>query len=102
MHFLRQDLYVAIVPPVFPKPRLMVALSGLAEIAGGLGLTFLLTRRIASRGLVLLLIAVFPANVYMAQHHIAPGEMKLPSAVLWARLAFQPLLIWWVLKAGKD
>src|ERR1700679_666550 len=65
-HFLIPGFYQQIVPPGFPSPKTLVIVSGLAEIAGGLGLLIRPMRRMAGWGLILLLIAVFPANIYMA------------------------------------
>ena len=75
----------------------MVYLSGTAEIAGGLGLLIPIVRRAAAWGLVFLLVAVFPANVYMAEYNIQVSEHTIPQFWLWARLPVQLLLIWWVL-----
>ncbi|MEO5925359.1 MAG: DoxX family membrane protein [Bryobacteraceae bacterium] len=98
-HFLIPETYLRIMPPSIPWPLAMVYISGLAEIAGGLGLAFPFTRRYASWGLVALLIAVFPANVYMLQNH---GDWEsIPTALLWARLPLQGVLIWWVLWLAK-
>ena len=97
LHFLAPDTYLKIMPPYVPWPRQMVYLSGAAEIAGGFGLIVPRVRRAAAWGLVLLLIAVFPANVYMAQNHIQVGEHAIPQVLLWLRLPVQALLIWWVL-----
>jgi uncharacterized membrane protein len=58
-------------------------------------------RRQAALGLVALLIAVFPANIYMATNPIEAGAGSLPPAALWGRLLLQPILIWWVLWATK-
>lgn len=95
MHFVVPELYVRIVPPLLPSPRLLIIISGVAEIAGGVGLFLPRTRRAAAWGLVLLLIAVFPANVYAAVAHVAlPGPYGR-SWVQWLRLPLQiPLLIW--------
>src|SRR5438067_429708 len=65
-HFVKPAFYASIVPPAFPAPAAMVAISGVCEIAGGLGLLVPALRRAAGYGLIALLIAVFPANVYMA------------------------------------
>src|SRR5580692_9212259 len=67
-HFAHPGFYERIVPPPLPSPALLVVISGVAEIAGGLGVLIPATRKAAGIGLVALLIAVFPANVYMAQH----------------------------------
>jgi uncharacterized membrane protein len=62
-HFLNLEMYLQIVPPYFPAPQLLVAVSGIAEIAGGIGLLLRSVRRPAAWGLIALLIAVFPANI---------------------------------------
>jgi uncharacterized membrane protein len=92
-HFLKPELYAQIIPPSFPAPHLLVAISGVAEIAGGIGLLIRPLRRAAGSGLVALLIAVFPANVYMAQH---PGQFHFAPWILWARLPLQAVFIAWV------
>ena len=93
LHFLAPGPYLRIMPPWLPAPRLLVALSGAAELAGGLGLLWPATRRLAGWALLALLVAVFPANVQMLQMH---AQLHLPAWVLWARLPLQPLLMWGV------
>lgn len=97
LHFLHPAPYLRTMPPGLPAPRLLVALSGAAEVAGGLGLLLPATRRAAAWGLLALLVAVFPANVYMLQIH---EHLHLPVWALWARLPLQPLLGWWVWRVG--
>ena len=99
-HFWQPHFYERIVPPGFPSPPMLVILSGVAEIAGGLGLLISAWRRWAGWGLILLLLAVFPANIYMAFH---PELFGLKPWILWARLPLQAVLIawvWWVSLAG--
>ena len=67
LHFVVPRFFLAIVPPWVPDPALAVSLSGVAEIAGGAGLLVPRVRRLAGWGLLLLLVAVFPANVHMLQ-----------------------------------
>src|SRR5436190_639283 len=64
-HFLNPVFFRQIVPPALPHPALLVVVSGVCEIAGGVGLLFRRLRRAAGWGLIALLVAVFPANVYM-------------------------------------
>ena len=97
MHFARPAPYLKIMPPFIPAPLAMVYISGAAEIAGGLGLLIRRVRRPAAWGLTALLIAVFPANIYMAAEHVQVTASPLPGWLLWGRLALQPLMIWWVL-----
>src|SRR5579871_1190768 len=82
LHFLRTDSYVRIVPPYLPWPVAMVYVSGAAEIAGGIGLLIPRLRNAAAWGLVALLIAVFPANVYMATSHIQVGSVPIAQWLL--------------------
>jgi uncharacterized membrane protein len=92
-HFFRPELYLQIMPPYFPAPQWLVAVSGIAEIAGGLGLLIRPWRRAAGWGLIALLVAVFPANIYMVQH---PGQFHFAPWILWARLPLQGVFIAWV------
>jgi len=96
LHFIHPETYLRIMPPALPAPRLLVLLSGVAEVAGGLGLLLPATRRWAVWGLLALLVAVFPANVHMLR---LAGELHIPAWVLWARLPLQPLLMWAVWRA---
>ncbi len=102
-HFVNPEPFVRIVPSILPAPRMLVFISGAFEIAGGLGLLWPHTRRLASWGLVALFVAVFPANINMAINEIQlqPGD-TMPVWAMWMRLPFQALFIagaWWV---GKD
>ena len=99
-HFIAPAPYLAIMPPALPAPRTLVFISGIAEIAGGLGILWRPTRRAAAVGLIALLVAVFPANIYAATHGMEIGGYALPQWLLWLRLPFQPLLIAWVYFAG--
>ncbi|WP_293914007.1 DoxX family protein [Deinococcus sp.] len=99
-HFLRPEVFDAVVPPWVPlEPRTATLISGAAELAGGLGLLLPATRPAASWGLIALLLAVFPANIYMAQH--PERYVPIPAWALWLRLPLQAALIWWVWNAGR-
>ncbi len=92
-HFLLTRVYVGIMPDYLPAHRELVLLSGAAEMAGGLGVLFPPTRRVAAWGLVALLVAVMPANVWMAQH--PERYPNIPAWLLWTRLPLQiPLVAW--------
>ena len=67
-HFTNPEFFIAIVPAWLPNAPLLVAVSGVAEIAGGIGVLIPRTRRLAGWGLIALLVAVYPANVDMALH----------------------------------
>ena len=97
LHFASPKPYLKIMPPYVPWHPAMVYLSGVAEIAGGIGLLIPRLRRMAAWGLVAVLIAVFPANLYMATDHIQMTANPAPEWIAWARLPLQALLVWWVL-----
>ena len=83
LHFTKTSFYLKIVPPYIPWHLAMVQISGVCEILGGLGLLIPLTRRAAAWGLVALLIAVFPANVYMVTDPVAAGAASMSPVLLW-------------------
>lgn len=101
MHFVIPASYAAIMPPWLPWHRGLVYLSGVLEIAGGVGLLIPRTRRAAGIGLVLLLIAVWPANLQMALAARAANVPPWHEALLWLRLPLQLLLIWWAWRASR-
>jgi uncharacterized membrane protein len=98
-HFVAPELYVQIVPPLLPAPLALVYLSGLAEMAVGIGLLIPRTRRYAAWATIALLVAVFPANVYMATHGVVieglPGGGDPSDVVRWGRLPLQGVLVLW-------
>jgi uncharacterized membrane protein len=101
LHFVTPHVYEQVVPPQFPRPRTLVYLSGIAEVVLGVGVLFERTRRRSAWGLIALLVAVFPANVYMAtsddlELEGVPARVRdAPDAALWARLPLQAVLVAW-------
>jgi uncharacterized membrane protein len=95
-HLAIPNVYLRVMPPYLPYPAALVLLSGLAEIAGGVGLMIPSLRRSAAYGLIALFVAVFPANINMALHPL-PG---IPIALLWLRLPLQLPLIYWAYCVG--
>lgn len=94
-HFTSPEVFVRIVPEYLPAPLLLVYISGVFEIAGGIGLLIKPLRSLAAWGLVALYVAVFPANLNMAIHQIPFGNGPTPPFLLWLRLPLQLLLIYW-------
>ncbi len=90
-HFVAPAFFVRIVPKLLPSPLFLVQLSGFFEVLGGVGLLIPRTRRAAGIGLVLLYVAVFPANVNMVIHPELGGS--IPLWALWVRLPFQLVFI---------
>jgi uncharacterized membrane protein len=101
LHFVRPETYRQTVPPGFGDPATAVLLSGVAEIAGGLALLSTGGRRVGRWGLLALLVAVFPANVYMAVAPDQAGVAVVPGWLLWVRLPLQPVLGWWVWRVTR-
>lgn len=100
MHFVKPELYAAIVPTWLPNAPLLVLIGGVGEILGGIGVLHPRTRRLAGWGLIALLIAVFPANVHMLQLSYTNHATTLWKAALWFRLPLQLPLLWWVWRSA--
>lgn len=93
-HFtpMRKDL-IAMVPPGLPRPDLLVALTGVLEIAGAIGLLLPATRVWAAYGLIALLVALLPANISAARRGtLLRGK---PATPLWLRVPMQVLFVAW-------
>jgi uncharacterized membrane protein len=89
--------FVRIVPPFLPRPDVLVAVSGAAELAGAAGLLVPATRHLAAWGLIALLVSVYPANIQMLAQAIRSDGSPWWRAAL--RLPLQPVLIWAAWKA---
>ncbi|MFL2994872.1 MAG: DoxX family protein [Candidatus Neomarinimicrobiota bacterium] len=90
-HFTSPIWYVQIVPPYLPYKLELVYISGLFEILFGGMLLFKKTRFLAGWGLILLLIAVYPANIYLAQTNGA--AMNTTPLIAWGRLPVQFIFV---------
>ena len=90
-HFTSPIWYVQIVPPYLPYKLELVYISGLFEILFGGMLFFKKTRFLAGWGLILLLIAVYPANIYLAQTNGA--AMNTTPLIAWGRLPVQFIFV---------
>jgi uncharacterized membrane protein len=101
-HFAIPRAYQRIVPPKLGElvgADTLVSVSGVAEVAGGIGVLLPATRRAAGLGLIALLAAVFPANLYMAR---SPERFKrIPRWALYGRLPLQPLMMWWIWRTTR-
>lgn len=99
-HFVVTDSFERIVPAWVPDPRLMVYITGVAEMAGAVGLLMPSVRVYAGYGLIALLVAVFPANINMLQLARESNAAAAYQFILWMRLPLQPLLVWMVWQAA--
>ena len=93
-HFFASEFFTAIMPPYVPWHLQIVWLSGTFEIAGALGLTQPKFRRAAGIGLILMAVAVFPANLHMALH--ASDYNAFPAWLLYLRLPLQLVILFWI------
>jgi len=100
LHLATPGPFLAITPDWVPWPKLVIAATGLCEIAGGVGLLTRRWRYAAGVALALYAVCVFPANV---KHAIDDLSAVAPGLGWWyhvPRLLLQPVLVWWALVAG--
>lgn len=97
LHFVATEAEARLIPAALPWRRQLVLLTGVAEIAGALGLLLPRTRRAAAYALVALLILIFPANINHAVNNLQVGGPLNSPIYQWGRLPFQALFIWLVL-----
>ncbi len=96
LHFSATDAYLPLMPPWLPAHRALILLSGAAEVLLGVLVLLPGTRRVAAWGIVLLLVAVFPANLHVAVHDVPLfGATEGLGIWNWVRLPFQLVLILW-------
>ncbi len=99
-HFIEPEWFLQIMPPSFPFHLASVYISGFFEVLFGFLLLIPKTRYYAAWGLIMLLIAVFPANIYLALTNGA--AMDITPAVAWGRLPFQLVFIGLAYWHSKD
>jgi uncharacterized membrane protein len=95
VHLRRPEFFLPIMPSAIPHPIACILISGVFELLGGMGLLIPVrsVQLLTGWGLTLLLVAVFPANIFMAVDHVKINGVLIPAWILWARLPLQPLLI---------
>lgn len=91
-HFINPNFYKKMIQNFLPYVTQIVYISGVIEIMLGIGVCFYETRSLSAIGIILLLIAIFPANINMALH---PEKWKFSPIMLCLRLPLQLLLIYW-------
>ncbi len=99
LHFTASEAELKIIPSFLPFRREALYITGIFEFLGGVGLFVpnREVRRASAWGLVALLIAIFPANVYQAVKNIQLGGFMNSQLYLWGRLPFQAVFIAWAL-----
>jgi uncharacterized membrane protein len=103
MHFARPEMYLPMMPPYLPRHLDLIYLSGVAEVVLGAALLVPALRRRAAWGVVLLLLAVLPANAHIAMHDVPLfGHAEGFGIWNWVRVAFQAVLIAWAWWYTRD
>ena len=100
-HLVWPDMLLTVMPSWVPAPLAVIALTGVAELAGAAGLLIPRLRKAAGVGLALYAVCVFPANIehaadYLADHGWGPGWWYHGP-----RLVLQPVIVWWALWASE-
>jgi uncharacterized membrane protein len=98
-HFYATDAFVQSIPEFLPPRREAVYISGMAELAGAVGLLVPRLQRVAGIGLALMLLAVFPANINVAVNSLHIELFPREPVLQWLRLLLQPLYIGFALWA---
>ena len=101
-HFTQDEAYAGIVPPLLPFPFIIVWVTGIMELFFAVGLAIKKFRQISGFWLAPFLLAVLPANIYMAMYNIPLGDMESSSTALWVRVALQFPLIALILWASGN
>ena len=96
-HLLTPERYLPMIESWLPFATLIIAITGICEIAGGLGLLIPKTQRLAGIMLAIYFVAVFPANVHNAVYGLQVQGLPASEWYYWVRLCFQPLAVWWAL-----
>ena len=101
LHFIFPNAYIAVMPSWLGWHAALVAISGVAECAGGIGVLLPATRRWAGWGLLALCVAVLPANVQMLIDALGAGKAAWIIALLVVRLPLQAALMGWIWRATQ-
>lgn len=96
-HLAKPDKLIYMIEGWFPFPCFLILFTGVLEMLLGIGLLFPATQYYAGWGLMILLVAMFPANIRVAIQQLpAPGGLPAKPWYTWSRLLFQPLYILWI------
>lgn len=99
-HFMNPEYYLKMIPPYMPSPLTINVIAGAAEMLLGMMLVRPAVRSLAAWGIILLLAAIFPANLHMAQ--LGGGAFGVPTWALWVRLPLQLVLMAWAFIHTKN
>jgi uncharacterized membrane protein len=101
LHLLRPETMVYMIEEFIPYPYQVIIFTGVTEILLAIGILWRKTQKVAGWILIVQLIAMFPANIYVAiMEQPAPGGLPSSPWYTWSRLLFQPVYIWWIWKCA--
>ncbi len=92
-HLIRPKAFMRIMPLYLPKRKVLVYLSGIGEIAAGIGILFIQTKALATWSIIIMLILFFPVHIHMLINKKA--GLNLPKSILMFRLVLQFGLLYW-------
>ncbi|MFZ4619738.1 MAG: DoxX family protein, partial [Bacteroidota bacterium] len=96
MHFVIPEFYLAMMPPFIPFQSFFVIITGIAEMAGAVALQVPKLRRTSGILMIVMLVAIFPANIYVAWAQPVLPNVSYTPASMWWRLLLQPVFIAWI------
>lgn len=96
LHFVIPEFYLAMMPSFIPFQQFFVAMTGIAEMAGAIGIQIPKLRRISGILMMVLLVSIFPANIYVAIAQPLLPNLEYAASSMWWRLLLQPLFILWI------
>lgn len=105
LHFVIPEFYYSMMPPFIPFKEFFIVLTGIAEIVFGVGILVPAVQRRSGMSMIALLIAIFPANIYVAIAQPTLMNLEYSPESMWLRLLLQPLFIvwvWWVSVRNTD
>jgi len=96
-HFINPEFYFGLIPDYLPAPQWINYLAGFAEVALALAVIFQASRKLAIKGIIVMLIAFIPSHVYFIQiGSCVEDTLCVAPWMAWLRLlVVHPLLIWW-------
>lgn len=104
-HFIKPSTYINLIPPYLPFPETLNYLAGFFEIAFAIFLIPIKTRKYASWGIILMLIAFLPAHIFMIQKAnldpLSLGNYTITPLIAWLRIPIQAILILWAYWCSK-
>ncbi len=96
LHFVIPEFYQAMIPPFIPFKDFFIVVTGIAEMAGAIGIQIPKLRKLSGILMMVLLISIFPANIYVAAVQPALPNLEYSGSSMWWRLLLQPVFIGWI------